>query len=265
MALSPTDFQKAIVYARVSTDKQVTIPAQLELLEKKCKEFDWDIIKIFTDVESGRTLEREGLKELFDYVLERENKEEKLVLILYDNDRLGRSLLHLQQVIMQLNEYNVVLYTLSSGFVSFDDPSDKLLFDIRGAVSEWEIKQFLRRSKMGTEYRVKQGYTVNRVPRGYKFVDREVIIDEEESWKVLAVFKERHNHGTSYMQIAKRYGLSKSSVIHMLKNQYYLGYIIYNGEVIRGKHRAIIDEEVQHELKIKFNEKKKVIEVIESQ
>lgn len=254
---------KAVAYTRVSTDDQISIPAQIEVIKTHCTRNGWFLLKVFSDKKSGRNTEREGLKQCLDFIHERENKQEPLVLIVYDTDRIARNLLDLQTIAYSLSKEGVIIYTTNEGFQNLDDPSGKLLFDIRGAIAEWEIKQILRRSKMGMDYKAKKGETQNRVPRGYKKEDGKVIIDENEAWKIKAIFYERYKEKTSFNKIATRYLIPKSSVMHFLKNPYFLGYITYKGELIKGVHEPIITEEMQKELRITINPHTNKIEQLE--
>src|SRR6266851_7929946 len=83
-----------IGYARVSTQDQ-TVNLQTDELEKiGCS-------KIFTDVISGVTTERQGLDEALAYVKEGDT------LAVWRLDRLGRSLKHLIDTITNLNNRKI--------------------------------------------------------------------------------------------------------------------------------------------------------------
>lgn len=83
-----------IGYARVSTQDQ-TLNLQKDALEKiGCK-------KIFTDTVSGAKAERKGLEEAIAYVREGD------ILVVWRLDRLGRSLKHLIEAIIDLNNRKI--------------------------------------------------------------------------------------------------------------------------------------------------------------
>jgi DNA invertase Pin-like site-specific DNA recombinase len=77
-------------YARVSTQDQ-TLNLQKYALDKI------GCVKIFTDTISGATTERKGLDEDLEYVREGDT------LVVWRLDRLGRSLKHLIETIIALN------------------------------------------------------------------------------------------------------------------------------------------------------------------
>ncbi len=113
-----------IGYARVSTQDQ-TLNLQKDALEKI------GCAKIFTDVISGATTERQGLDEALAYVREGDT------LVVWRLDRLGRSLKHLIETITNLSNRKI-------GFKSIQENIDtttsggKLIFHIFGALAEFE-------------------------------------------------------------------------------------------------------------------------------
>ena len=50
--------------------------------------------------------------------------------------------------------------------------------------------------------------------------------------------------GISYKEIAKKFNLPESTLYQMIKNPIYIGKVKYKGELYKGKHIAIIDQEL---------------------
>jgi DNA invertase Pin-like site-specific DNA recombinase len=126
-----------IGYARVSTSDQ-TLNLQQDALEKI------GCAKIFTDIISGATTERQGLDEAIKYVREGDT------LVVWRLDRLGRSLKHLIETITNLNNRNI-------GFKSIQENIDtttsggKLVFHIFGALAELERDIIKERTQAGLQ------------------------------------------------------------------------------------------------------------------
>src|SRR5438105_4145918 len=126
-----------IGYARVSTSDQ-TLNLQKDALE------NIGCTKIFTDVISGATTERQGLDEALSYVREGDT------LVVWRLDRLGRSLKHLIETITNLNNRKI-------GFKSIQENIDtttsggKLIFHIFGALAEFERDIIRERTKAGLQ------------------------------------------------------------------------------------------------------------------
>jgi len=126
-----------IGYARVSTQDQ-TLNLQKDALEKI------GCAKIFTDVISGATTERQGLDEALAYVREGDT------LVVWRLDRLGRSLKHLIETITNLSNRKI-------GFKSIQENIDtttsggKLIFHIFGALAEFERDIIRERTNAGLQ------------------------------------------------------------------------------------------------------------------
>src|SRR5205823_5211771 len=124
-------------YARVSTSDQ-TLNLQKDALEKI------GCIKIFTDIISGSTTERQGLDDTLSFVREGDT------LVVWRLDRLGRSLKHLIETITNLNNRKI-------GFKSIQENIDtttsggKLIFHIFGALAEFERDIIKERTQAGLQ------------------------------------------------------------------------------------------------------------------
>src|SRR5256712_7435145 len=126
-----------IGYARVSTSDQ-TLNLQKDALEKI------GCTKIFSDIISGSTTERQGLDEALSFVREGDT------LVVWRLDRLGRSLKHLIETITNLNNRKI-------GFKSIQENIDtttsggKLIFHIFGALAEFERDIIRERTNAGLQ------------------------------------------------------------------------------------------------------------------
>jgi len=126
-----------IGYARVSTEDQ-TLALQQDALEKiGCS-------KIFTDVISGATTERPGLKEALSYLREGDS------LVVWKLDRLGRSLKHLIETITDLNKRHIGFQSITE-HIDTTTSGGKLIFHIFGALAEFERDIIRERTKAGLQ------------------------------------------------------------------------------------------------------------------
>lgn len=126
-----------IGYARVSTLEQ-NPELQIDALEKAgCG-------KIFQDQVSGAKAERPGLTDTMNYLREGD------CLVVWRLDRLGRSLKHLIEVVEGLEEQGVGFISLQEGFDTTTS-GGKLVFQIFGALAEFERNLIRERTKAGLE------------------------------------------------------------------------------------------------------------------
>lgn len=124
-----------IGYARVSTLDQ-NPELQIDALKKA------DCQKIFSDTASGAKVERPGLSQALDYLRNSD------CLVVWRLDRLGRNLKHLIDVVEGLEKRNVGFISLQEGFDTTNS-SGKLIFQIFGALAEFERNLIKERTKAG--------------------------------------------------------------------------------------------------------------------
>ena len=124
-------------YARVSTGDQ-DVSGQTMRLEKA------GAIKVFTDVMSGKSMERPGLAELIAYA----RKGDTLAVVRLD--RLGRSLTELLATVETLRSQGIALLSLEEK-IDTSSAAGELIFHVFGAIAHFERVERLsveRRSQM---------------------------------------------------------------------------------------------------------------------
>ena len=124
-----------IGYARVSTNEQ-TLDLQKDALAKI------GCTKIFSDVVSGAKAQRQGLEEALAYVREGDT------LVVWQLDRLGRSLKHLIETITRLNNRNIGFKSITEN-IDTTTSGGKLVFHIFGALAEFERDIIRERTTAG--------------------------------------------------------------------------------------------------------------------
>lgn len=124
-----------IGYARVSTQDQ-NLQMQMDALaEAGCA-------KVFYDQVSGAKKERPGLNDLLSYLRPGDT------LVVWKLDRLGRSLKHLIDLVMELNERGVMFKSLQDG-IDTATPTGQFFFHITGAFAELERNLIRERTMAG--------------------------------------------------------------------------------------------------------------------
>jgi site-specific DNA recombinase len=137
------------LYARVSTARQalaLSIDQQLERLTTAVQERGWQLERehIFRDDGwSGASLNRPGLDSLRDAV--RSGELDKVLITA--PDRLARNYVHQMIVLDEFARYGCEVEFLDRPMS--DDPHDKLLLQIRGAVAEYERELITDRMRRG--------------------------------------------------------------------------------------------------------------------
>jgi DNA invertase Pin-like site-specific DNA recombinase len=122
-------------YARVSTGDQ-DVAGQTLRLERA------GALKVFTDVRSGKTMERPGLEALLAY----SRKGDTLAVVRLD--RLGRSLGELLAMVALLKERGIDLVSLEEK-IDTTSAAGELVFHVFGAIAHFERRLIAERTKDG--------------------------------------------------------------------------------------------------------------------
>ena len=109
--------EKAVILARVSTDKQEH-QRQITELTEHCRKMDWEVVRIFANKVSGAKSneDRTEIQELIEFV--KTNQIQRVVCL--EISRMGRNTLEALKVIQILNENRVSLYVKNYNLETLD-------------------------------------------------------------------------------------------------------------------------------------------------
>lgn len=142
---------KVALYARVSTDKQ-TVDNQLIRLREFAQIHKYEITGEYTDVISGASAHRPALDQML-----KDAKFKKFdVVLAVKLDRLGRSVINLQNVLKELDSYEVRIKMLDQD-IDTTTSSGRLMFTLLGAMAEFERDIITERIHDGIERAQKEG------------------------------------------------------------------------------------------------------------
>jgi DNA invertase Pin-like site-specific DNA recombinase len=189
--------KKVAIYARVSTDRQTT-DSQLHELREFVRRAKWTVYREYIDTGySGKNIQRPAFTEMLTDARHRQFD----LLIVWKLDRLSRSL---RDLITTLDE----LGHLGIDFISYDNqldtssPSGKLVFNIIGAVAEFERDIICERVRAGLANARQKGKKLGR-PR----------IPKSDLKKIISL----KNQGLSNRAIGRRLSIAESTVRNWLK------------------------------------------------
>lgn len=240
--------KKAALYIRVSTDAQreegYSIDAQKEMLSAFCVTRKIENYEFFIDGGfTGSNLERPEMQRLI-----KEVKEGKISsVIVYKLDRLSRS----QKDTLYLIEE--VLNPMGVDFISMNESMDtstplgRLMLGILSAFAQLERENIKERTKMGMKERIKAGYWPGggRIPFGYDYDSEKGILVPNKDADTVRLIYSLYLEGYPMYKIAKMAGLKYERLaVQILKRKSNAGYITYNGEEFKGRHEAIVSEDI---------------------
>lgn len=150
--------KRVAIYMRVSTELQNT-----KLQEMELKEFaafrKWEVTRIYSDIISGAKDSRPALNELMA-----DGRRRKFdVVLVWKFDRFARSLRHLVTALEEFRHLGIDFISATEG-VDTTSPSGELVFQIFGAIAQFERSLISERVTAGLRAAVKNGKVLGRPP-----------------------------------------------------------------------------------------------------
>jgi len=149
-----------IGYARVSKDDQAdSLPAQVSRLESAgCS-------RVITDIETGRSTDRDGLLELMAIVRAGQATE----LLVTRVDRLWRDAAYTDALLAQCEELGVAVRALDGGVIETATPQGFLMARLQTGLAEMESRMLsMRLRRQFAVYRAEGRHLRRRKPFGYR-------------------------------------------------------------------------------------------------
>jgi DNA invertase Pin-like site-specific DNA recombinase len=182
---------KVALYSRVSTLNGQDPELQASELREYAQRRGWQIVREFVDRGvSGSKDSRPALNELLSDVHQRRCD----VVLVWKLDRLGRSLRHLVNTLAELEARGVAFVSLRDN-LDLSTPSGRLMFNVIGAMAEFERALIQERVKAGIRNARAKGKRIGR-PR-IAADGRQVVVLRKA--------------GSSWSEVCKQTGLSKGT------------------------------------------------------
>lgn len=189
--LSPT--ARLVGYARVSTEDQ-KLDIQLDALTRA------GVDQIFHDHGvSGAKAARPGLDAALASLVKGDT------LVVYKLDRLGRSVLHLADLIARLDETGIQFCSLTEG-IDTTTPGGKLVFHVFAAVAEFSRNLIRENTVAGLQAARARGVKIGRPRR----------LSEAEVQRAQALI---NDDGLTHAHAAQQLGVSESTLQRSLRRR----------------------------------------------
>ena len=142
---------RAVLYARVSTRDQHSIPMQFDALRKYCQLREWEIITEIEEMESGSKNNREGREKVIR--MAREGKCD--VILVWKLNRWGRSTVDLLLTLDELQAHKVAFVSLTE-HLDLTTPAGRMMAGILAVFAQFEREMLVENVKAGiAAYRAK--------------------------------------------------------------------------------------------------------------
>jgi DNA invertase Pin-like site-specific DNA recombinase len=183
---------RVALYARVSTVNGQSSEMQLIELREYASRRGWEVFNEYVD--HGISGSKESRPELNRLMAEAQRRNFDAVLC-WKVDRFGRSLKHLVNALADLDAYGVAFVSLRDN-LDLSTPSGRLMFQIIGAMAEFERSLIQERVRAGLRNAILKGKTLGRPHR---------IVNGDQ----MARLREQ---GASFREIGRAVGASAGTV-----------------------------------------------------
>jgi DNA invertase Pin-like site-specific DNA recombinase len=188
--------KKAAIYARVSTPEQ-HVETQLYDLRKLAAQRGFEVTREYCDrgVSSSKA-RRPGLEAMMADA----RRGEFSVLLVAAFDRIARSTKNFLEIVDELNSVNIEFVSAREA-IDTSGPMGRMFLTMVGSIAELERSLIVERIKAGMRRAKIEGRRLGRAPLD---VDRAAIVRNRLS-------------GMSLTDVAKKYGISRASVVRVVR------------------------------------------------
>jgi site-specific DNA recombinase len=206
---------------------------------------------------SGASLDRPALQELLGDI--RGGKID--VIVVYKVDRLTRSLADFAKLVELFDQHSVSFVSITQSF-NTTSSMGRLTLNVLLSFAQFEREVIGERVRDKIAASKRKGLWVGGpIPLGYATVNKKLVVVPQEAETVRTMFRlylECGSVGALAEELARRKIVSKVRTIangrtqgggsysvgalaHFLKNRFYIGEVVYRGEVYAGEHEPIVD------------------------
>ena len=247
----------AIIYNRVSSKDQLD-GASLETQLEKCLAYaesnNFDVLTpyfggTFESAKSDK--ERKEFNKMLSFI--RKNKKLNIkAVIVYSTSRFSRT--GSTSIIEELEKMDVMVLSASSGY-NPKTPSGKLNQRVELALASFDNESKSQTTIDNNNKKLQQGRWVHHAPRGYDQKTtkaKQTIIINAEGEFIRRAFHWKAEQKLTSEEIRKKlktlgFIIETRKLSELLRNPFYCGWMSYKslkGEVLKGKHPAIVSEEI---------------------
>jgi site-specific DNA recombinase len=258
---------RCAIYTRKSTEHNLdlefnSLDAQREACEAYIKSQaheGWRLVRARYDDGglSGASLDRPALQELLGDL--RGGKID--VIVVYKVDRLTRSLADFAKLVELFDQHSVSFVSITQSF-NTTSSMGRLTLNVLLSFAQFEREVIGERVRDKIAASKRKGLWVGGpIPLGYATVNKKLVVVPENADTVRNMFRlylKCESVGRLAEELARRKIVSKVRTIangrtqggspysvgalaHFLKNRFYIGEVVYRGEIHAGEHEPIID------------------------
>jgi site-specific DNA recombinase len=270
------------IYTRVSTDHGLeqdfnSLDAQHDAAQAYIRSqahAGWTLIRSRYDDGgySGGSTERPALQRLLADVRARKVD----VIVVYKVDRLTRSLADFAKLVELFDGHGVSFVSVTQQF-NTTTSMGRLTLNVLLSFAQFEREVTSERIRDKIAASKRKGLWVGGIaPLGYATKDRKIVVVEEEAERVRTIFRRYLGLGSLNRLMAdlRERGIvtkvrslktgrtiggipfTRGPLAHFLRNRFYIGEVVFKGEVLPGEQPAILDRDLFDAVQAKLNDQR---------
>jgi site-specific DNA recombinase len=271
---------RCAIYTRVSTDQGLeqdfnSLDAQYDASQAYIRSqahAGWTLLRGKYDDGgfSGSNTDRPALQRLLDDVRARKID----VIVVYKVDRLTRSLADFAKLVELFDENDVSFVSVTQQF-NTTTSMGRLTLNMLLSFAQFEREVTSERIRDKIAASKRKGLWVGgRTPLGYDVKDRKVRVNAEEADRVRTIFRGYLKLGSLNLLMAdlRKRGIvtkirklkkgmrvggipfTRGSLAQLLRNRFYIGEVVFKGEVLKGGQPAILDRALFDAVQARLNQ-----------
>ena len=273
---------RCAIYTRVSTDHGLeqdfnSLDAQHDAAQAYIRSqahAGWTLIRARYDDGgySGGSTDRPALQRLLSDV-----KAGKIdVIVVYKVDRLTRSLADFAKLVELFDGHGVSFVSVTQQF-NTTTSMGRLTLNVLLSFAQFEREVTSERIRDKIAASKRKGLWVGGIaPLGYATKDRKIVVVEEEAERVRTIFRRYLELGSLNRLMAdlRERGIvtkvrslktgrtvggipfTRGPLAHFLRNRFYIGEVVFKGEVFSGEQTAILDRDLFDAVQAKLNDQR---------
>lgn len=213
---------RALGYLRVSTEEQasegLSLEAQRERIAAYARAQGLGLAEVLSDegVSAARPL---GQRPAGARLLAALEAGEAQAVVAVKLDRLFRDAVDCLATVQGWNERGIALHLLDLGGAAFHSGSalGRFFLTVMAGAAEMERNLIGERTQAALAYKRGRGEWLGAVPYGYRLEEGRLVAHEPEQEVIAAIRRDRRARHLSVRALAAKYGLAKSTVHRLLR------------------------------------------------
>jgi DNA invertase Pin-like site-specific DNA recombinase len=271
---------RCAIYTRVSTDQGLdqdfnSLDAQYDASQSYIRSqahAGWTMLRSKYDDGgfSGGNTDRPALQRLLDDI--RAGKID--IIVVYKVDRLTRSLADFAKLVELFDQHNVSFVSVTQQF-NTTTSMGRLTLNVLLSFAQFEREVTSERIRDKIAASKRKGLWVGGMaPMGYDTKDRKITVNQIEAERVRTIFRSYLKLGSLNLLMAdlRKRGITsklrtlktgetvggipftRGPLAYLLRNRFYVGEVVFKGEVLQGEQQAIIDRALFDVVQAKLDE-----------